>query len=501
PAPQPPPPPGRKKRPACRYGAACYRKNPDHLRDFDHSPAPAAAAPAATTVAAPAAPAVPAPPAAPAASTRATRAPPALVSAATVKELEFTDSGSDGGATDVDSDADVIGTKAPVTRPPPALPDSPAKGKGKKRVLPFGGRAATAKAAPPAINDLAAGDDDDDDDDGDGDADYVDPDAASSSSRPKRPRRAPPPAAKDNDTGRAISLLLAHKWESDVDPTGWWMSEKLDGVRAYYEPKSRTFFSRLGNKFFAPAWFVAGFPAGMSLDGELFGGRGRFAQTVSVVKSHDSPNWHRIRFLVFDAPSLGEQPFEKRLETARAHFASVAGVGHVEVVAHTRCKGAEHLREELAKVEKKGGEGLMLRQPKSRYENRRSRTLLKVKNFYDAEAVVIGHERGSGKNSDVMGALRVRMANGTEFKVGSGFTDAQRRRPPKVGAIITYRFQELSARGHPRFPTFVGERIDADKPSDADIRPIQRTKSDVARDQLFDDEDDDADADDGAAAT
>ncbi|KAJ1552895.1 hypothetical protein HK405_009657, partial [Cladochytrium tenue] len=166
------------------------------------------------------------------------------------------------------------------------------------------------------------------------------------------------------------------------------------------------------------------------------------------------------------------------------------------------CTGVDHLREELTKVEKKGGEGLMLRQLKSWYENRRSRTLLKVKNFYDAEAAVIGHKRGSGKKADAMGALRVWMANRTEFKVGSGFTDAQRRQPPKVGAIITYRFQELSVRRHPHFPTFVGERIDADKPSNADIRPIQRTKSDMARDQLFDDEDDDyADADDGAAAT
>ncbi|KAJ1542715.1 hypothetical protein HK405_009775, partial [Cladochytrium tenue] len=134
----------------------------------------------------------------------------------------------------------------------------------------------------------------------------------------------------------------------------------------------------------------------------------------------------------------------------------VAGVGHVEVVAHTRCKGVDHLREELTMVEEKGGKGLMLRQPKSRY------------------------------------ALRI----------GSGFTDAQQRRPPKVRAIVVYQFQEPSGRGHPHFPTFVGERIDADKLSNADTRPIQCTKSDVARDQLSDDEDNNsANANDGTAAT
>ena len=51
---------------------------------------------------------------------------------------------------------------------------------------------------------------------------------------------------------------------------GWWMSEKLDGVRAYWDGK--TFYSRLGNEFIAPSWFIKNFPSHMTLDGELFGG-------------------------------------------------------------------------------------------------------------------------------------------------------------------------------------------------------------------------------------
>lgn len=85
-----------------------------------------------------------------------------------------------------------------------------------------------------------------------------------------------------------------------------------------------------------------------------------------------------------------------------------------------------------------------------KYEYRRSSTLLKLKTFYDAEARVVAHHKGSGKNSQVMGAIEVEMECGVHFKIGSGFTDAQRRKPPKIGSIVVYKFQELSKSGKPR---------------------------------------------------
>ncbi len=56
-----------------------------------------------------------------------------------------------------------------------------------------------------------------------------------------------------------------------------------------------------------------------------------------------------------------------------------------------------------------------------------------------------------------------------QFKVGTGFSDHQREHPPAVGSIITYKFQELTDDGVPRFPVFVGERIDLDAPHDAAV--------------------------------
>jgi DNA ligase-1 len=119
------------------------------------------------------------------------------------------------------------------------------------------------------------------------------------------------------------------------------------------------------------------------------------------------------------------------------------------------------LREELVRVEALGGEGLMLRQPGSAYEVGRSMTLQKVKTFKDAEATVVDHQPGAGKHKGRLGALLVRLADGKEFAVGTGFTDKEREAPPAVGSVITFRYQELSDAGIPRFPSYVGVRIDS----------------------------------------
>lgn len=267
----------------------------------------------------------------------------------------------------------------------------------------------------------------------------------------------PVKAAAEGEDGGGAPLLLAETWDAVADLTGWWMSEKLDGVRAYWDGKQ--FISRLGNLFHAPDWFTDGLPA-VPLDGELWIARKAFQRTVSIVRRQDKTDlWKEVKFLVFDAPGLKE-PFERRLE----FLADTLGhkpLPHVGHHAHDRCRGTDHLRAELARVEALGGEGLMLRQPGSAYEVGRSMTLLKVKSFKDAEATVVGHQPGAGKHKGRLGALLVRLADGKEFAVGTGFTDKERQAPPSVGSVITFRYQELSDAGIPRFPSYVGARIDS----------------------------------------
>jgi len=73
------------------------------------------------------------------------------------------------------------------------------------------------------------------------------------------------------------------------------------------------------------------------------------------------------------------------------------------------------------------------------------------------------------------GALKCEMESGKKFNVGTGLSDKQRRNPPKIGSIITYRFQELTRDGVPRFPSYIGEPIDKDEPKDAEIPEHRKT--------------------------
>ncbi|MCK6591983.1 MAG: DNA ligase [Polyangiaceae bacterium] len=273
--------------------------------------------------------------------------------------------------------------------------------------------------------------------------------ATSSSSKAKADQDGPP-------------ILLANPWDNDQDLTGWWMSEKLDGVRAYWDGKA--FLSRLGNRYYAPDWFTKNLPD-FPLDGELWGGRKKFQRTVSIVRRQDQSDlWKEIAFLVFDAPARDE-PFEDRLELCRRAL-DERRPDYAKFHEHQACKGLGHLREELARVEALGGEGLMLRKPGSRYEVGRSSTLLKVKSFFDAEALVVDHLPGTGKHEGRLGALLTELADGTRFSIGTGFSDKERKSPPKLGSVVTFRYQELSDGGVPRFPSYVGVRDDVKWPPD-----------------------------------
>jgi len=246
-----------------------------------------------------------------------------------------------------------------------------------------------------------------------------------------------------------MAVLLAKTWAGS-DPTGWWMSEKLDGVRAVWD--CRTLSTRTGQTIHAPAWFLDGLPAGEPLDGELWIGRGEFQRTVGIARSLSGGNeWRAVRFAAFDAPmALGG--FEQRQAAMRDALASCTGSAFA--LPQRQCGGVSDLLEELVRVERAGGEGVMLRQPGSAYERKRSGTLLKVKTFHDAEATVIGYEPGTGRNAATIGALVARLQDGIEFRVSSGLTDALRRTPPAVGTVFTFKYQQLTAAGVPRFPSF-----------------------------------------------
>ena len=275
---------------------------------------------------------------------------------------------------------------------------------------------------------------------------------------PQRPVRSPKSGGTggEGDADAGPPLLLAESWDNAADLSDWWMSEKLDGVRAYWNGKQ--FLSRQGNIYHAPDWFIEGLPS-VPLDGELWIDRKKFQRTVSIVRRQDKSDlWKEVRYLVFDAPAVSGG-FEDRLGFLKDELARSAAK-FVQQHAQARCQSLESLRAELARIESLGGEGLMLRQPGSNYVAGRSSTLLKVKTFHDAEAVVVGHQDGAGRHKGRMGALLVKLPDGTNFAIGTGFSDRERENPPAVGATVTFRYQELSDAGVPRFPSWVGVRHD-----------------------------------------
>jgi len=246
-------------------------------------------------------------------------------------------------------------------------------------------------------------------------------------------------------------VMLAEKYTEDVNVDGWIMSEKLDGVRCIWNGK--TMKTRNNNTFYPPPFFAKNFPDEI-LDGELFLERGEFSKTISIVRkqqAHDG--WKDIKFLVFDGPELGGN-FKTRLRKLSKIFKGNKSE-FVELHKHEVCKDKDHLDEEMERVIALKGEGMMVRDPKSYYEYRRSDKMLKVKKAYDAEAVVIKKIKGTGRCSNMMGAILCRNNDGIEFKVGSGFTDADRRNPPKMGSIITYKYYEVTKSGKPRFPIYL----------------------------------------------
>lgn len=246
-------------------------------------------------------------------------------------------------------------------------------------------------------------------------------------------------------------LILAKKYNDAADPTGWLMSEKLDGIRAYWDGKH--LISRNGHRFTPPASFTENFPP-FPLDGELWTKRSDFEQIGSIVKdSVPTQEWRIISYNLFEVPEA-EGFFLQRLEKAKLWFEAHPNP-HIQFVEQIPCESKKHLEEALKSVERRGGEGLMLRNPDALYETGRSDNLLKVKSYEDMEGNVIGYKAGEGKFKGLVGSLQIKLDNGIRFYLGSGLSMHERENPPKIGTLITFKYYGLTKNGKPRFPSFL----------------------------------------------
>jgi len=252
----------------------------------------------------------------------------------------------------------------------------------------------------------------------------------------------------------APDLLLLTKYQPGMDVGGWYMSEKLDGVRAYWD--GRQLLSRQGNVFAAPGWFTEKLPP-FELDGELWIARVRFEETLSITsRDQPHPGWRRIIYNVFEVPNA-PGGLDARLGRLREYLERHA-VAHMRIIPQAVCRNADHLMTRLMAVDAVGGEGLVLRNPNSPYETGRSPNALKVKRFDDMEGRVVGYRLGKGKYHGMTGALWVEIEGNKRFYIGSGLTDLERAAPPAIGSVITFKHQGFTNNGTPRFASFLRVR-------------------------------------------
>ena len=254
----------------------------------------------------------------------------------------------------------------------------------------------------------------------------------------------------------ALDIMLPQVYSENMAVRGWLLSEKLDGVRGYWD--GSRLLSKNGIALHPPQEFLENFPP-FALEGELWGGRGTFQRTVSIVKrQHPYAGWLKLRFAIFDVP---REPggFQRRLQRAKDWF-GVHPSRFAFVILQQVITDKQQVKRELKRIETLGGEGLILRKPEGAYVVGRSREIVKVKSYLDAEAVVIAHIPGKGRNRGRLGSLLVELPDTTRFRVGTGFSDRQRMNPPPVGAVITFKYYGLFQSGRPRFPSFLRTRSD-----------------------------------------
>lgn len=223
-----------------------------------------------------------------------------------------------------------------------------------------------------------------------------------------------------------------------------WASPKIDGVRAYVH--GGVVLSRSG-KPIPSDWVQRTYGHLEGHDGELL--HGSFAETTRRVMSRGGCG---ARFVVFD-----------RFDRQGAHDVRLAAADpSADTLAHSWVMDRTQLDALEASCLEAGYEGLMLRDPRAEYVQGRSRALMKLKRFEDAEAEVVGFEESD--RVGLLGAFVVRQAGtGEEFRVGAGLSEGQRigfwrMRDRLAGELLRYRYFPTNGMRAPRHAVFSGFR-------------------------------------------
>ena len=250
----------------------------------------------------------------------------------------------------------------------------------------------------------------------------------------------------------APPVALAESYQGDVELSQYWVSEKFDGVRGYWD--GRQLLPRSGAVIDVPDWFTRDWPKTV-MDGELWAGYDGFSRISTLVRTAgpEHPGWKAVTYRVFDLPQHGGN-FNARVPAIREAVSAI-NQAWVLAVDQFKVRDAAELDAALSDVLARGGEGLILHHGLRSHQPGRNSGLFKLKPFEDAEARVVAINPGRGRLQGMMGSIDVRTPDGRVFALGTGFSDEQRADPPPLGAWVTYRYNGYTANGLPRFARFL----------------------------------------------
>ncbi len=260
-------------------------------------------------------------------------------------------------------------------------------------------------------------------------------------------------AVGDKNTVQAKpKLQLARNFHQNINIKNYWVSEKLDGIRGFWN--GQQLLTRNGNILSPPHWFTKSWP-NTAMDGELWSARGKFEQISACVRTTNSNGqcWRKLKLMIFDLPHQVVN-FTERIKLMQQLVLETHSP-YLGTIKQQQLNNRKSLYQLLNKVVADNGEGLMLHLATGHYQSGRSKNILKLKKHQDAEAKVIAHLPGKGKYKGLLGAIKVETPEGITFKIGSGFSDEDRMHPPKIGSLITYKYIGKTQRGVPRFASFL----------------------------------------------
>lgn len=290
--------------------------------------------------------------------------------------------------------------------------------------------------------------------------------------------------AEDARSVDEFSPMLAHKWDDHGAKCEFPVASqpKLDGIRCvakkdglktrngkpitscpHIEEALRPIFEQYPDAIF---------------DGELYNHdlKEDFNKIISLVRKTKSTEADIeearkvVQYHIYDFLPLGSKScrfsFDTRHEMLQQLFFRSSNLRIADSLRHVDTvflDNQERIDKVYGEYLNEGYEGQMIRVINSPYEQKRSKGLLKRKEFVDIECAILDIEEGAGNRSGMMGRVQLELPNGTKFAASARgshdyFAELLANKDNYIGKFATVRYQNLTPDGVPRFPVMIAVR-------------------------------------------